>query len=1000
MKHTPQHAAWVVCGWLVLCLLAVVAVGGWWAQSRSDELVRPQQSVTAHEIGLSLATDVGKAVHMGIPVHALVGAPEWLSDVVTANPSIGGLALTDKTGGLLFQGGASDLPAQWLPTPLAEGEHVAGPWLVNTLAVHAPDSPQTLAWLFVLSHRTESPWPPWGWSLALALAAGVLSATALVWGVRRGMAQPTQQARQTLAQLANGQWPSAPALPPSPSWHGATAWALQARCHRVLAHTEAVLQKLGEVRAAHFDPAVLARVDALAAPLLLRQPHIEQRRQTRPHSRLLQRLTLLHKLWASTLLMGALALASALWLARLQDQNTQTGLVQAQQRLLTQAWQSTLTQDRLRMDAWLRDGARLNDWLVASTHATATPNGAETLLAPGLPMDMAISVLDARGVVVASSAPPSLRPQPTAMALAGLDKAPPALRATDSELAGSWQGRDHSFQTGLIRRVLGPGGGAHTVVLSRPVEPVLRETAERMGAALALADLRDQPADKAPSTTLDAWLQGDKANRLLTSDSGTGVLVSIPLASLSGHVLGTLVAHQTVAPRPDSDHLALVGLGWLGLALAAVGALWLLRASVHPVAQASQRLHQLASAHVAMADGNSTPQGLRVDALERAIEQINGQIDTLKALRRSRERQGRRQARFMRHQMMDLASSLDETARAGILADLKRIEEASQHEGPPADPMPHPPRTANAAEHLGFDTMADEVGVLALGFQNLVGRVGDQYQQLGRLVQELREALRVKTQFIAIQQELEIARKMQLSILPHDFSHQQGVHIHGTMQAAKEVGGDFYDFFRLDEHRLAITVADVSGKGIPAAFFMAVSRTLLRAVAQFSPEPANCLQRLNDLLAADNAELMFVTLFYAVVDTRTGHVVYGNAGHNPPYVLRANGAVEPVPSTGDMALAVMESLPYRQCALQLQPGDSLFMYTDGVTEACRADQSLFGEERLEALLASMVSVPVSEVAPRVLAAIKAFEDGNPQSDDITCLVVRRLPPPALEATPT
>jgi serine phosphatase RsbU (regulator of sigma subunit) len=203
------------------------------------------------------------------------------------------------------------------------------------------------------------------------------------------------------------------------------------------------------------------------------------------------------------------------------------------------------------------------------------------------------------------------------------------------------------------------------------------------------------------------------------------------------------------------------------------------------------------------------------------------------------------------------------------------------------------------------------------------------------------------------------------------------------------VGGDFYDFFRLDEHHLALVVADVSGKGVPAAFFMAVSRTLLRAVAQFSQGPADCLRRLNDLLAADNEEMMFVTLFYAVIDTRSGQVVYGNAGHNPPYVVRADGRIEPVPGTGNMALAVMEDLSFDERLLHLHPGDALFMYTDGVTEASDPAQALFGEQRLEAFLSGRHETPVQDLNRELVAAIKVFEAGGAQADDITCLMVRR-----------
>ena len=267
-------------------------------------------------------------------------------------------------------------------------------------------------------------------------------------------------------------------------------------------------------------------------------------------------------------------------------------------------------------------------------------------------------------------------------------------------------------------------------------------------------------------------------------------------------------------------------------------------------------------------------------------------------------------------------------------------------------------------------------------------RVGEQYQELDRLVQELREALRAKTQFIALQQELEIARKMQLSILPREFQPRDGLELHATMLPAKEIGGDFYDFFALDQHRVALVVADVSGKGVPAAFFMAVSRTLLRAIAQFRDRPGHCLAQLNDLLAADNEEMMFVTLFYAIFDTRDGACIYANAGHNPPYLLRADGGVEALPSTGGMALAVMDGLEFKEGSLTLAPGDGLFLYTDGITEASAPGDELYGDARLMAALREIGTLPVREIPARMVALIKEFEAGGAQADDITCLMAR------------
>jgi serine phosphatase RsbU (regulator of sigma subunit) len=211
------------------------------------------------------------------------------------------------------------------------------------------------------------------------------------------------------------------------------------------------------------------------------------------------------------------------------------------------------------------------------------------------------------------------------------------------------------------------------------------------------------------------------------------------------------------------------------------------------------------------------------------------------------------------------------------------------------------------------------------------------------------------------------------------------------MQPAKEIGGDFYDYFPLDEHHIAMTVADVSGKGVPAALFMAVSRTLLRAIAQFNETPAKCIARLNDLLAADNERTMFVTLFYAVIDTRDGSMVYANAGHNPPYILRADGRLEELGTFGGMALAILEGNDYDDQVAKLEPGDRFFMYTDGVTEAFNPQGEMFGVPGLEALLERIRAQPIADVPARVVSDVNTFEAGGPQTDDITCLIASWAP---------
>ncbi len=527
------------------------------------------------------------------------------------------------------------------------------------------------------------------------------------------------------------------------------------------------------------------------------------------------------------------------------------------------------------------------------------------------------------------------------------------------------------------------GGESFVVSVTRPLVRALETVRETTGSPAALANLRGQPIQDDDATALVAsWRENGRRSHLASLAEADRIIGATALSSASGNPLATALVGLPASNRPTEAE----GFTVAAVIVAALALLAALYASavrgMARVARANARLEAL------VREGGEPVPGdehLEAGRIEHSIELLQDKIDSLNALKRSRERQGRRQARYIRHQMMQLAGRLNEQARAGILQDLERIEQAGRTAAP--EPAATEAATREDADPRQAQSV-DEIGILALGFRNLVERVGDQYEELARLIDELREALRVKTQFIAIQQELEIARKMQLSFLPRDFDVGADLSIHALMVPAKEVGGDFYDFFRIDEHRFAVTVADVSGKGVPAAFFMAVSRTLLRAVAQLADGPAACLARLNDLLASNNQEMMFVTLFYGIIDTRTGSLTYSNAGHNPPYILRRDGRIEALGTTGDMALAVMEMMDYSQAEARLEAGDGLFMFTDGVTEACDPRQQLFGEARLEALLEGCGSESVEAVPNQVLAAIKVYEDGGAQADDITCLFVR------------
>ena len=249
------------------------------------------------------------------------------------------------------------------------------------------------------------------------------------------------------------------------------------------------------------------------------------------------------------------------------------------------------------------------------------------------------------------------------------------------------------------------------------------------------------------------------------------------------------------------------------------------------------------------------------------------------------------------------------------------------------------------------------------------------------------------TQLESIKGDLAVAREIQQAILPRIFppfpenAHQ--LDIAASMNAAKDVGGDFYDFFRIDDERIGFVIADVSGKGVPAAIFMAVSRTLIRATGIRGVSAAECMTYSNVLLAKESVNCMFVTVFYGIYNIKTGEVTYTNAGHNPPYLLKANGSLKSLGNSKNIAAGVMEDIPFTEETLQLEPGDTLLMYTDGVTEATDTEEKEYGEARLEALLKQSTQADCQQIIDKVKADVKAFVGEAEQSDDITLLALKR-----------
>ena len=245
-----------------------------------------------------------------------------------------------------------------------------------------------------------------------------------------------------------------------------------------------------------------------------------------------------------------------------------------------------------------------------------------------------------------------------------------------------------------------------------------------------------------------------------------------------------------------------------------------------------------------------------------------------------------------------------------------------------------------------------------------------------------------------MERELQMARAVQASLLPQEAPQMPGWAFEARWQPARTVSGDYYDFIALDGGRLGFVIADVSDKGMPAAVFMALTRSTIRATASHIPSPADALAEANRLICADSTDGMFVTLFYAMLDPLSGRLTYVNAGHNPPLLCRASGhgeaeLLDELRPTG-MALGIVEDFPFEQHTLELQPGDLLMLYTDGVPDATGEGQQQFGMDRLRRVVLDRQSAPVSSLVSALERSIGEFTGGAAQFDDIAILAVKRL----------
>ncbi|MBN2120327.1 MAG: SpoIIE family protein phosphatase [Candidatus Omnitrophica bacterium] len=299
-------------------------------------------------------------------------------------------------------------------------------------------------------------------------------------------------------------------------------------------------------------------------------------------------------------------------------------------------------------------------------------------------------------------------------------------------------------------------------------------------------------------------------------------------------------------------------------------------------------------------------------------------------------------------------------------------------------------------QRMASAVCAEDLEVYTLSKNELVGLcqkdtalvLNLMYVSFERFVENLRKETEAKER---IKSELRIAQRIQTSMLPRifpPFPERKEFEIFATMDPAREVGGDFFDFFLIGENKLGFLIGDVSGKGVPAALFMAISKAVLKTQALTGCDPDEALFRTNKILFPDNDNCMFVTLFYAVLDFENGSLCYSNGGHNPPLISVNNKDFDYLDVHSACVVGVMPEAKFESRCLKLEPGDSIFIYTDGVTEAMNPAHQLFSDERLKNCMSGLKDKDLKDIVAEVRRQIHEFAEDEPQSDDITMLTMR------------
>lgn len=540
----------------------------------------------------------------------------------------------------------------------------------------------------------------------------------------------------------------------------------------------------------------------------------------------------------------------------------------------------------------------------------------------------------------------------------------------DQPATGVEREEDGRFLAIVSLPVRGPSGVAGVLTLARPILPVLNEVKAATASEIFLTDPR---GGLVQGTNQALWqglsppyesLRGGTAT--LKDGDRVWSLVSGPLSSATGARLGTQVAISDVTESYDREAwlriAPLIGIG-LFLVVILIALQTFLQRAFRPLESALAGLNALSQGDLSV-DVVGVRRRDEIGRIARAVRIFRDHQQAIAQQGFRRERQEKRQRRFIRQQMEELAGTLDDEARAEMMSDLDRIE-----------------RQAPGSQ--------GDLGTLAIAVQVMAERVRSQHQNLDSLVAELREALKSKTELAALQQQFEMAGKMQAEMLPAAFPPRDDLQVRGALRPAEEFGGEFYDFFAIGPDQIAVVAGQIMGTGLASAFFTLTARTLVKTTMMFGLSPCETLMRVNDMLATDNRQGLSVALFVGVLDTSDGRFLYSSGDYPAPFLVRTIGAVAPVPTEPNWPMAERHGLAFQEQVLELPARGTLVLYSRGLIGTTDSAGEPFGKDRLASQLASFDDLSAASIVDGVMDALDRH-DGGARQRDATCLALRYM----------